>query len=165
VTELRCGFEYTARWPQIVEDLLSGDPARIAAATQTLDDRDRELELWSGTICECCHEDTVATFTLDVVDESNASGFVDIDVDISAGSHTVSVDYNDVTDPSHTFFGSWANDPLGTATPFANSAGGVGPHTAASTDVWPGGTMTIRVSATAETAAFNDVISYVMTVT
>lgn len=38
-------WEYTFRWPQLVDDLLSGDRARVERAMVRLEERDRELEL------------------------------------------------------------------------------------------------------------------------
>lgn len=42
---ITCEFDYPSRWPQFVDDLLSGDVTRVEAAIGVMEERDRALEL------------------------------------------------------------------------------------------------------------------------
>lgn len=160
---MTCGFEYTHRWAQIAPLFLSGDPGQVAEAVRLLEDRDRELELWSNGICDCCNPAEVLSFPLDDADESGPKGHVDVDIEVPDGTGTITVTFTaDAANPSIVLdFIRVTFDPLGTGTPaHSEFPGTAGPTDCAISDSFAAGAATVRVFAQSGGASSGDLVDY-----
>lgn len=75
-------FEFTYRWAQLADDLVSGDVERVRAAVLRLEERDREIEQKICTVgslphSACClvYNGPVDSYSIDTTVDATATGW------------------------------------------------------------------------------------------
>ena len=75
-------FEFTYRWAQLADDLVSGDVERVRAAVLRLEERDREIEQKICTVgslphSDCClvYNGPVDSYSIDSTVDAQAAGW------------------------------------------------------------------------------------------